>query len=499
MKNRTNQEFKILISKLDIYCNSEHVFTTLFANEILAFWLDSSQVELGLSRFSFMGDGNGPNSLLVQYFTRDQKIVVTQSGQHTYLNESIFDYLDREIRRRNCPSPTLPFDFNTGFVGYFGYELKAECESELINDSPLPDSMFLLADRILAFDHQEKSIYLLCLVKNGEEDLACEWFRGIKQQLLNLPPLPPVMVGAFTEPIDFHLSRSYKRYINDITDCLNEIYEGESYEICLTNKVRTDIQLDPLNFYRNLRQINPAPYASYLRFNDVTIASSSPERFLKVDQSGWAESKPIKGTRPRGKSAEEDLILQQDLGNNVKDRAENLMIVDLLRNDLGRVCKIGTVHVPKLMNVETYSTVHQLVSTICGHIEPNTSVIQSIKKLFPGGSMTGAPKLRTMEIIDRLEGEARGVYSGSIGYLGFNGAIDMNIVIRTAVMTHEGISIGVGGGIIALSDPQLEFEETLIKAKALINAILITAYGEIMPDNYRFLNVPKDEMACLLH
>lgn len=481
---KQQHKFELCTRKLNLCPDTEQMFVHLFGKSPNAFWLDSSRVEPGLSRFSFMGDNSGENSLLIHYRTGSQELTVTKSDTVSSRREGIFDYLHREIERRHCSSDDLPFDFNCGFVGYFGYELKAECGSQLNHPSALPDAMFLLADRMIAIDHQEQTLYLLCLIQQGQTAASEAWFEWIRQQIDHLPPLSPIVPPEAQTPVIFRLSRSKKTYLDDIETCLQEIHEGETYQVCLTNKIHTDTTPDPLAFYRSLRRINPAPYAAFLRFGDVAIACSSPERFLHIDRQGWVETKPIKGTLPRGETPNEDFILRERLRNSEKDRAENLMIVDLLRNDLGRVCAVGTVHVPKLMDVETYATVHQLVTTIRGHLRADMSAIDCIRNAFPGGSMTGAPKLRTLQIIDRLEQSARGVYSGAIGFLGLNGSADLNIVIRTAVLTPEQTSIGVGGGIVALSDPEMEFQETMLKAKALIYAMMIATHGAFDPNQY---------------
>jgi para-aminobenzoate synthetase len=498
---KQQQEFELCTRKLNLCPDTEQMFVHLFGKSPNTFWLDSSLVESGLSRFSFMGDSSGENSLLIRYQMRSavggsasaeadaprtltHELTITQSDTISCKTKGIFEYLQHEIERRHCPSDDLPFDFNCGFVGYFGYELKAECGSKLNHPSTLPDAMFLLADRMIAIDHQEQTLYLLCLIQHGQTAASEAWFEWIKHQIDHLLPLSPIVPPEIQTPIIFRLSRSEKTYFNDIQTCLQEIHEGETYQVCLTNKIYTDTTPDPLAFYRSLRRINPAPYSAFLHFGDVAIACSSPERFLHIDCQGWVETKPIKGTLPRGKTPNEDFILREKLRNSEKDRAENLMIVDLLRNDLGRVCAVGTVHVPKLMDVETYATVHQLVTTIRGHLRAGMSAIDCIRNAFPGGSMTGAPKLRTLEIIDRLEQEARGVYSGAIGFLGLNGSADLNIVIRTAVLTPEQTSIGIGGGIVALSDPKMEFQETLLKAKALIHAMMIATHGAFDSNQY---------------
>jgi para-aminobenzoate synthetase len=263
-------------------------------------------------------------------------------------------------------------------------------------------------------------------------------------------------------------------YLARIKECLKEIREGNTYEVCLTNQLNAKGTLDTMNCYRALRSINPAPYSAYLKFPDLAVLCSSPERFLTVDAARWVESKPIKGTLSRGDSQVEDEARKNQLTSSEKDRAENLMIVDLVRNDLGSVCEVGSVGVTKLFAVESYATVHQLVSTIRGRLPVDTSAFDCVRAAFPGGSMTGAPKIRTMQIIDRLEGAARGIYSGSLGYFGLDGSADLNIVIRTIVVQGETISVGIGGAIVALSDAEAELEESLLKGRALVDALNMT-------------------------
>lgn len=472
----------VLSRKLDVAVDSESVFMHLFGDSACAYWLDSSQVEAGLSRFSFMGDDSGPEAFVLRYDMQQRELTITRHGQETRHREEIFDYLRRELARWQTVPTDLPFELQGGLVGYFGYELKAECGGAPHHQSAQPDACFLFSDRLVAFDHQTGAVYLVALAHDGYTDDAWRWIDATDSRLRNLPPCPPIPRPAQPSPLHFRLGRDRRRYLEDIRICQEEIRCGETYEVCLTQQMHVDTSVDPLTLYRVLRHSNPAPYASFLRFPGFAVASCSPERFVRIDRAGWAESKPIKGTSRRDPDHAVDRALAEELRNSEKDRSENLMIVDLVRNDLGRTCEVGTVTVPKLMSIESYATVHQMVSTIRGHLRSEMGVIDCIRAAFPGGSMTGAPKVRTMHIIDRLENEARGIYSGSIGYISTTGAADLNIVIRTAVMAEGSLTIGVGGAIVALSDPAAEFDEILLKGQALVRGVSLAVNGEYAPE-----------------
>jgi len=468
------------VRRLDHLYEPERVFHDLFAQEPHAFWLDSSKVSDDRSRFSFMGATGGPMSAVVTYDVASGELQVDGPRGPETRRESIFDYLERELRRLGTVGHELPFDLTCGFVGYFGYELKADCDGSLAHRSGLPDASFIFADRLVAFDHTEQATYVLCLTNPAGAPANAQWLEETARRVAAAPPAPPLALPpgeAVDSPVELRLSRSHERYIADIERVKEYLTDGETYEVCLTNRISTDARVEPFPLYRILRHINPAPFSAFLRLGDVAIASSSPERFLKVHRDRWVEAKPIKGTCGRGRDPEEDRRLSEQLRTDEKSRAENLMITDLLRNDLGIVCDIGTVHVPHLMEVESYETVHQLVSTVAGRLREELGAADCIRACFPGGSMTGAPKKRTMEIIDELEEEPRGVYSGAIGYLGLSGAADLNIVIRTIVMHDGSASIGTGGAIVMQSDAEDEYEEILLKAQAPMRAIRLCAAG----------------------
>jgi len=469
--------------RLDHLPEPEQVFAAFYADSPSAFWLDSSRPgESG--RFSFMGDASGPLGAVVSYDVAAGEIAVERGGAREVLREPILDYLDRELRRlRPARLPELPFAFDCGFVGYLGYELKADCGGRLAHRSPHPDATLVFADRLLAFDHELGHTYLLALAGAGEVGRAEAWIEETAAALEGLgaeasgagddPGLAAPGLGSKRPSVggDLRFARSRRRYLDDIAACETHLLEGESYELCLTNAVEVEVEAQPFDLYRRLRRVNPAPFAAYLRCGDLAVLSSSPERFLAVDREGGVEARPIKGTCRRGEDPAQDARLAAALAADEKNRAENLMIVDLLRNDLGAVCEAGSVEAPSLMEVETYETVHQLVSTVRGRLREGLAAADCVRACFPPGSMTGAPKLRTTEILDELEGAARGVYSGAIGYFGLGGGCDLSVAIRTIVLADGRASVGAGGAIVLGSEAEDEYEEMLLKAAAPLRAI----------------------------
>jgi para-aminobenzoate synthetase len=461
---------RLLVKRLEVPVDAERVFVSLFGESENAFWLDSSRVDE--AHFSFMGDDSGPLGAKVSYDVGKGEVRVERGSEVELRRESIFEYLAAETERLRLPETELPFEFDCGFAGWLGYELKAECGGEDAHRSALPDAAFVFADRMIAFDHAEQHMYLLCLAEAGGEAEAEAWIEATARRLedLSVAVGPPPAQAPGGDQVEFRLARSHESYLGEIAECKRRLAEGETYEVCLTNSVLTDAGQDPLALYRTLRRVNPSPFSSFIRCGDVAVLSSSPERFLRVGHDRWAEAKPIKGTSRRGGTPAEDVRLAERLRGDEKNRAENLMIADLLRNDLGSVCEVGTVHVPDLMQVETYETVHQLVTTVRGLLREEAPALDCVRACFPPGSMTGAPKLRTMQIIDELEGEARGVYSGAIGYFGLGGGCDLSVAIRTIVMAEGEARIGAGGAIVMQSDPEDEYAEMLLKAAASMRA-----------------------------
>jgi para-aminobenzoate synthetase len=452
---------KIFTEKLDLKITPQEAYERLLLDARRSFWLDSSLATHPLGRRSIIGDCAG----------RWGRLAVADSGvvtvDDTTVHSGFFDWLEADLAALTVDAADAPFGL--GWVGYIGYELKVECGGAAVHRSELPDAMMMFADRAVVFDHHTGEVFALVL--DETYDAARHRLSAIRSTLA----LPASFDGSFSPAVKAKARHGHEEYLDLVAACQEAIKQGESYEICLTNRIDCEGDIDPYPAYLALREASPAPFASFLRFDDLAVLSSSPERFLSITPDGRAESRPIKGTRPRGETPAVDAALRDDLATNVKDRAENLMIVDLVRNDLGRSATIGSVDVPELFSVETYATVHQLVSVVTAQLRDDVSVVACVRAAFPGGSMTGAPKIRTMQLIDTLEAGPRGIYSGAIGYFSPTGAVDLSIAIRTLVVSPGHAYFGTGGAIVALSDPAAEYQETIDKTAAIRQILRLEA------------------------
>jgi para-aminobenzoate synthetase component 1 len=395
---------------------------------------------------------------------------------------------------RSAPVPGLP-PFQGGLAGYLSYDYGAVLErlpAPRHDDLNLPDAVLGLYDWVIAWDHRAGRAWIVStgMPASGAArlDMAARRLAWAKRLLAGPgagaagrplaphrggAPAPSYPLAGTDHGVGIGLRSTFTRrgYLDAVARVRDYIIAGDIFQANLSQRLEAPLEEDPWHLYRRLREVNPAPFAAYLEFDGVYVASASPERFLQIDSRGHVESRPIKGTRPRGLSPEHDAALSRALWDSEKDRAENLMIVDLLRNDLSRCCRPGTVRVPELFALEGYRTVHHLVSTVVGELGPDRDAEDLLAAAFPGGSITGAPKVRAMEIIAELEPTRRGIYCGSIGYLSATGAMDTSIVIRTLVAAGGRVTFSVGGGIVADSDPESEYQETLQKARALITAL----------------------------
>ncbi|MCG7498971.1 aminodeoxychorismate synthase component I [Vibrio sp. Of7-15] len=449
----------IQYERLNISSNAENIFSNNFSNKSSAFWLDSELSEGQLSRYSVMGSAQPNEALTFSYDVNEQKLSILGPLGESSVYGDYFELMDQLVSQlKPARFDDLPFPFQCGLIGYLGYELKALVGAENHHHSSTPDALFFLPQNMLVFDHEEDAVYL-CNLWGKPITVAIPDMASEQKETTNAAFAPGAIAADVLE-----LEDNVAQYIEKINHCLHEIRNGESYEICLTNRARMPFENDAFQAYLKMRTASPVPYGAFIKTPEFSILSASPETFLKVDASRKVSSKPIKGTRPRGSTNEHDKKLKKDLKKSEKDRAENLMIVDLVRHDLNNVCLPGTVRVTKAFDIETYSSVHQLVSTVEGKLKPSLGPFGVIKACFPGGSMTGAPKLRTMSIIDKLENSARGIYSGSLGWVGMDGVTNLSIVIRTAVIQKGMGEFGVGGAIVAASSPKEEIEETLVKA-----------------------------------
>jgi para-aminobenzoate synthetase component 1 len=382
--------------------------------------------------------------------------------------------------------PQLP-PFQGGLVTLLGYELCGAFESRLAesrtaNDIAMPNEARGIYDWVVSFDHESGRAWL---VSHGYPDNSDsrrhERLNGALNELRSSSRDIPNTVSAASAPLapQFPLpgfpgvTSNFDRagYEAAVRRAVEYVHAGDVFQVNLSQRLLAPLTEHPLELYGRLRDRNPAPFAAYFDLGDFQILSASPERFLRVHPNGEVETRPIKGTRPRGSTPSEDAELVRDLTTNAKDRAENVMIVDLLRNDIGKACEYGSVQVPRVCEVESFRFVHHLVSEVRGKLRAGVGPLDLLAGAFPGGSVTGAPKVRAMEIIAELEPTARGPYCGCLGWIGFDGAMDTNILIRTFTAGRGWVQFPVGGGIVADSDPAREYEETLHKAAGLLRAL----------------------------
>ncbi|MGW9629930.1 aminodeoxychorismate synthase component I [Agromyces sp. NPDC055520] len=451
------------------------VFRALYADSTHVVWLDGgADAASGSSVLAAAHPGTAFVTADVHRGTVARARPMSDDAVPTAAAGSIFDVLGEVLtaRRVERGDQACPL----GWFGWFGYELGAHLQGVPIAEAETPDAAFLFVDRAIVFDHATRSVRLVWLADDAAAATpgavwAAQLARAIDEideasTTPNAPTEPASDARGTEAPTRWR--HDAERYAQLIGECQAAIVRGDAYQLCLTNRVDIDVHPDPAAAYLALRTSSPSHHGGYLRFGETALLSASPEQFLVVEPGGVVSTKPMKGTRPRDADPVRDAALRAELLASDKERAENLMIVDLMRNDLGRIAELGTVEVPVLLDVEEYAHVHQLVSTVTARLRHPLTALDVVQSAFPAGSMTGAPKRSAMTILHGLEGGPRGVYSGAFGYLGVDGGADLAMVIRSIVLTPRGASVGTGGGITALSVAVEEVEETRVKARALL-------------------------------
>lgn len=458
---------RLPIARQITYQDPDTVFA-LFSQEQGALFFDSAQQRPHCGRYSFIA--------IDPFLTLTSKNGVIQKN-NLKLTGNPFDILANELATFKQPTlPDLP-PFQGGAAGYFGYELHQHLETIPMaaqDDMQFPDMLLGFYDLVISFDLIEKKAWVISTGFPILEPAAR--IEHAKRRLSNLlkklspPTITTTMIFLAKEKITSTFTQT--TYQASVQCVIDYILAGDIFQANLSQRFQAPLpsRLSSYDLYKKLRTINPAPFSAYLNFPDTVIASASPERFIQLTDR-HVETRPIKGTRPRGKTIDQDTLLAQELLTSQKDLAENVMIVDLLRNDLSRVCEAHSVNVSQLCGLETYASVHHLVSVVEGTLNRDLTAVDLLKATFPGGSITGAPKIRAMEIIAELEPTQRGPYCGSIGYIGFDGNMDSSITIRTFCINNHIVTFQVGGAIVADSDPVQEYEETLTKAHALMRAL----------------------------
>lgn len=447
---------KTKIYKLDFYRKSEDIFEQ-YKCEPMAIFLDSS-LENQLGRYSIIG--LKPYLILKE---NDGIFYKNDEPQEETFEQGIQKYLKQYKEDNPTDLPLI-----SGALGYFSYDYGRKFEgirSRHPKKLQIPEVLFVFYDVLIIEDKVKKILYITA---RGETENAESVVKTLKQEIEKCASVKIPL--RHREQAEFYPNFTKEEYKTAIDNMIHYIIEGDIYIANMTQQLTVDSKKSPYDVYRYLRTYNPAPFGSFFQCGDFQIISASPERFLKINKNN-IETRPIKGTRKRGETEEEDISLREELRNSSKDRSELLMIVDLERNDLNHICIPGSVKVTEHFAIETYATVFHLVTTIVGRLKENINTHDLLKAVFPGGSITGAPKIRAMEIIDELEHDRRNLYTGSLGYFSFDGNCDFNIIIRTAVYQDHRYYLGVGGGITCESDLEFEYEETLQKAKAILEAL----------------------------
>jgi para-aminobenzoate synthetase component 1 len=435
--------------------------------------LDSAYPLQGLSNYSYVAADP-----FMLFSSQENKTIIERGSSKNISQENPFDLFRKEIGQFSTEPPSdLTGPFNGGAIGYFSYELRNFTEklpSKNPREFDLPQAYFGFYDTLFCFNHQKRKAWIIAsgmpeTTEQSRQKRArsrIQDFEKIikKSQEKDFPP-----TRVLKNPV-IHSNFSKKEYLKAVLKAKEYIREGDIFQVNLCQRFKSDIPIPSFDLYKRLRRINPAPFAAFINMGDFQIASASPERFLRISGSD-VETRPIKGTRPRGSTLLQDQMNAVELMESEKDRAELMMIVDLERNDLGRVCEPGTVITAETPVLESHPTVFHLVGQVKGKLRKEVDHVACIRAGFPGGSITGAPKIRAMEIIDELEPSRREIYTGALGYIGFNRQTDLNIVIRTMLIHKDTVYFHAGGGIVADSDPEMEYQETLDKAHALIESI----------------------------
>jgi len=449
------------------------LFLTIRKDAEFPFLFESVEGGERLARYSFLGK----NPYQILRFDGTSVTLQQQNGAPIQLDEEYFDALERLTTQHSEPQlPELP-RLTGGAVGFSSYDTIRQVEhlpNPPENDVALPEAIWSFYDEVFAFDHVKQQVVLMKTVF-VDEDTDLKLAYESAQNSLDKMEKSAASVRPKSKP--FHLDAKQlssnvqrDRFHSMVKRAKEYIYEGDIFQVVLSQRFEVPFEGDRFTLYRALRMVNPSPYLFFLDLGDFSLVGSSPEVLVRVTESE-VRLLPIAGTRPRGKTHEEDLQLEEDLKNDPKEIAEHIMLVDLGRNDLSRVCKSGTVKLERNQSIERFSHVMHIVSDVIGEIEPSKTSVHALKNCFPAGTVSGAPKIRAMEIIDELEPTKRGPYAGAVGYFDFSGNMDTCIAIRTMVVTGDSVYIQAGAGIVADSDPETEYQETKSKAGALVEAL----------------------------